>query len=304
MKTIKLKGHNNYQLVCYVWDKVENPLGVVQIVHGMQEHARRYDEVSKHLNSVGLIVFASDLRGHGQTAMLNNSLLGYSDGDIFNEILLDQIIITDYLTNKYKLPITLFAHSFGSFVAQRYIIENGFKIKNVILSGSTYTNSINFRLGNVVSRLSTFFRGKKRHAKLIEKMSTGKYGKQFSNGNWLSSDDNVWQAYQADELCGRPFPNSFYLSMFKNGNKNYVNLKNIPYFLPILLINGTDDPMGSNDGIVKLFFTYGKARKKVFFKTYLNSRHEILNDINKTEVYKDVGHFALNNKLDYISMRF
>ena len=83
MKTLKVKGYNDFELACYVWDKVDNPIGVVQIIHGMQEHAKRYNDFAKYLNKQGLIVFASDLRGHGQTAINNNLPFGYSDNDIF-----------------------------------------------------------------------------------------------------------------------------------------------------------------------------------------------------------------------------
>lgn len=300
METIKLKGYNDFELVGYLWDEVENPTGVVQIIHGMQEHAKRYDSFAMYLNTLGLIVFASDLRGHGQTALQNNLPLGYSDGDIFMEIVQDQIIITNFLIEKFKLPVSILGHSFGSFITQRYLIENGFKIKNVILCGSTYTNSFSFKAGYIVSCLSKFFKGKKKEAKLIEKMSIKSYGKDFENGNWLSRDTNVWKEYNNDELCGKPFPNNFYWSFFKNARKNYKDLKNIPYYLPILIISGTNDPVGGKTGIVKLFFSYGKAKKKVYFKTYLNARHELLNELNKEEVYKDVSNFLLNSSLDYI----
>ena len=112
--------------------------------------------------------------------------------------------------------------------------------------------------------------------------------------------DYLVKNYQKDELCGKVFPNNFYWSFFKNARHNYKNLQNIPYYLPILLIAGTNDPVGGKNGVVKLFFTYGKAKKKVFFKTYLDCRHELINEINKDEVYKDVAYFLLNDKLDFI----
>lgn len=300
MKTVKLKGYQDFQLVGYIWDNVENPKGVVQIIHGMQEHAKRYDDFAKFLNTQGLIVFASDLRGHGQTAIINNLPFGYSDGDIFMEIVQDQIIITDYLSKKYKLPVSIFGHSFGSMISQRYMVENGFKIKNIVICGSTYTNSLQFRAGYHIAKLCRLFKGKKANAKLIESMSLKKYGKKYKNGNWLSRDEKDWDTYNNDELCGKVFPNNFYWSFFKNARHNYKNLQNIPYYLPILLIAGTDDPVGGKNGMVKLFFTYGKAKKKVYLKTYLDCRHELINEINKDEVYKDVAYFLLNDKLDFV----
>lgn len=300
MKTLKLKCYNNFEVACYAWDNVKNPTGVVQIIHGMQEHAKRYNDFAKYLNSQGLIVFASDLRGHGSTAMINNLPFGYSDGDIFMEIVNDQIIITDYLKEKYNLPITIFGHSFGSFITQRYIVENGFKIKNVILSGSTFTNTMAFKSGYMVACLMNIFGRKKKPAKLIENISIKGYGKKFPNGNWLSRDENNWNNYTSDPLCGMTFPNNFYWSFFKNTRKNYKHLENIPFYLPILIVSGTHDPVFGKNGIFKLFLEYGKAKKKVFLKTYLNSRHEILNEINKDEVFADMTKFILNDKLEFV----
>lgn len=303
MKNLKIKGYNNFELACYLWDDVKNPKGVVQIIHGMQEHAKRYNDFAEYLNTQGLIVFASDLRGHGQTAIMNNLPFGYSDGDIFMEIVQDQIILTDYLKSKFGIPISIFGHSFGSMIAQKYMIENGFKIKNIIICGSTYTNSLSFKAGYQMAKICKFFKGKKKDAKLLEKMSIKGYGKKFKNGNWLSRDEKNWDNYNADELCGKVFPNNFYWSFFKNARNNYKNLKNIPYYLPILLISGTEDPVSGRSGIIKLFFTYGKAQKKVYLKTYSGARHELLNETNKDEVFKDVSNFVLNDKLDYIPIQ-
>lgn len=296
MQNIKLKGFNNLELNCYIFEPTIKPKAVVQIIHGMQEHAKRYADFAKYLNSQGYIVFASDLRGHGQTALQNNLPFGYSDGDIFMEIVNDQIILTDYLSKTYNLPITIFGHSFGSFITQRYIVENGFKIKNAILCGSTYTNSAIYKLGYRVAQLCKLFKGKKKPAKLIEKMSIRSYGKNFLYGNWLTRDDKVFLKYRDDELCGQTFPVNFYHSFFKNARHNYKNLKNIPFYLPILIISGTSDPVAGKNGIVKLFFTYGKAQKKVYLKTYIDARHELLNEINKDEVYKDITNF-ISDKL-------
>lgn len=304
MKTVKINGYNNFELVGYIWDNVEKPVGVLQIIHGMQEHALRYADFAKYLNSLGIIVFASDLRGHGQTALLHNLPLGYSDGDIFMEIVNDQIIITEYLSKKYELPISVLGHSFGSFITQRYMIENGFKVKNVILSGSTYTNSMAFRSGYRVAQIQKAFGLKKKRAKMIEKMAFGAYGKNFEDGNWLSRDKKNWEKYKADELCGKPFPVNFYYSFFKNARNNYKNLNNIPFYLPILIVSGTSDPVSGKKGVPNLFFEYAKAMKNVYLKSYVDARHEILNETNKDEVYKNISDFILNDKLESIMVKY
>lgn len=303
MRTIKIEGYENYELIGYLWEEVEKPIGVVQIIHGMQEHGKRYEDFANYLNRNGYIVFASDLRGHGQTAVLHRSPYGYSDGDIFYEIVQDQIKITEFLYENYKLPISIFAHSFGSFIGQRYIIENGFKIKNIILSGSTYTNDFSFKIGKVFANIFCAFGGRKKTAKTIEKIGIGSYGKKFKFGNWLSRDDSVWEKYKSDSLCGVQLPNSFYKSLFSNGKYNYKKMENIPYYLPIMLISGENDPVGGKHGIIKLFYAYAKSKKKVFLKVYPGARHELTNEINKEEVYSGAVDFFNNNYQGYQSIK-
>ena len=67
MKYVKFTSFDNTILQAYVWDDVKMPKGVVQIVHGMAEHARRYDDFAKFLNANGYIVFADDHRAHMAT---------------------------------------------------------------------------------------------------------------------------------------------------------------------------------------------------------------------------------------------
>ena len=47
-KKIKYCGYENKELTCYVW-QIDNPIAIVQIIHGMQEHATRYDDFAKFL---------------------------------------------------------------------------------------------------------------------------------------------------------------------------------------------------------------------------------------------------------------
>ena len=90
--------------------------------------------------------------------------------------------------------------------------------------------------------------------------------------------------------------------MFKKCRKNYKDLKNIAYYLAILIISGTDDEVSGQKGVFKLFVKYGEAQKRVFLKAYLNARHELLNETNKEEVYNDVADFMTNDKIEYISI--
>ena len=83
MKTEKFQSFDKTILQCYLWNDVKNPKGVVQISHGMAEHARRYDAFAKFLNANGYIVFADDHRAHGMTSTKQsaNGVRGISKKD-------------------------------------------------------------------------------------------------------------------------------------------------------------------------------------------------------------------------------
>lgn len=283
-------GFENKELTCYFWDEVKQPKAVVQIIHGMQEHAKRYNEFALELNKAGFIVFASDLRGHGETAGRIEDL-GHTNGDIFKEIVSDQVIITEKLKKQYDLPVYVFGHSFGSFITQRYIQVCNLSEK-AIICGSAYTNTIIMHAGNVIAHLTGFFKGNHTEAKLIEKMSFGGYAKPFENGNWLSTDESVFEAYKQDPYCGTPFPACFYKSMFKNIVKNYRDLKLVTPEQKVLLIAGDKDPVGSNGkSVEKLYKVYKKNKINVDMILYENERHEIINGLQKQKVIQDIIEF-------------
>ena len=116
-----IEGYHRLKLHTYIYDKIENPKAVILIVHGMMEHAFRYDNFARYLNSVGYIVIANDLRGHGHTALNKN--YGVGEKDIFAETVQDEIIMIEKIKDAYNLPVYLFGHSYGSMISKA-IIQN------------------------------------------------------------------------------------------------------------------------------------------------------------------------------------
>lgn len=290
MKQQVVMGYQGDPLQGYFWDEVAKPKAVVQIIHGMQEHAKRYDEFAKYLNKKGYIVFASDLRGHGETAgSIEN--LGVSDGDIFEEIVNDQMIIANTLSQKYDLPLYAVGHSFGSFVTQMLITKTDM-FKKVVLSGSAYTKNSAFRMGLLVANVNGAFVGYNKKAKFLEKNSFGAYAKKFKDRNWLTRDEDIFKAYVLDPYCGVSFPYSFYRSFFKGARKNYKDIDNISKDLKLFIISGDKDPIGGYGRLAtKLYNKYRKRGIDAECKLYNGARHEILNETNRHEVYSDVVKF-------------
>ena len=290
MKQFFIDGYHNLKLNCYLFEPKSEAKAVVQIIHGMQEHALRYKDFAEFLADNGYIVFVSDLRGHGHSLLKENKF-GFGEKDIYAEIIEDQNIICDFLKKKYNLPIYVFGHSFGSFITQGFMQENKIPQK-FVLCGTTDGSKFMYKAGRVFAGFLMAIGQKNNLANIMEGISLKSYGKKFEDGNWLSRDKQNWENYKKDELCGHYFPVSFYRSMLKHLSKLNKTISQIPDSTPIFLIAGDKDPVGKNAKYVgSLYETYKKSGKNVKIKIYPECRHELLNELNKEEVYKDILDF-------------
>ena len=171
MKTEKFQSFDGTVLQCYLWDNVRNPKGVVQISHGMAEHARRYDDFANYLNQNGYIVFADDHRAHGMTSTKQSSkgVKGYHKGNIYFDTVKDECAITKMLKDRYSLPVFYLGHSYGSMVGQRYI-EECKDYSGVILSGSAMMKGALLNTGATVANVNYKLTGGEKTAKLLDNL--------------------------------------------------------------------------------------------------------------------------------------
>ena len=288
-KNIKILGYHDLQLNTNIYDEVENPKAVVLILHGMMEHCGRYDNFAKFLNKQGFVAITTDLRGHGLTAT-SKSRLGFGEEDIYNETLQDLQKMISFINSTYALPLYVFAHSYGSLLCQR-LIQIAPSIEKCVLCGTTNGSSAIMKLGGMACKFLSLFKSDSSKGGLLEKMCIKAYGKKFENGNWFSRDESIFAAYLTDEYCGGSFPFGFYRSMILNCNKANSGIKNIGQ-KKIFLIVGSQDPVGANGKHVKsLHKLYLKNNVNSKLKIYENCRHELLNELNKNEVYEDIVNF-------------
>ncbi len=274
---MEFKSFDGKKIYVREWLDAENPKGIVQIVHGMTEHGARYDAFARFLNENGYLVVADDHRGHGET---DKDSLGYCKGDMFADTVRDEGCITDYYRAQYpELKYFVFGFSYGSFLTQSYIGKYGDKIDGAVIGGSNYKKDFEVYLGSFVARCGK----EKKPAKLIEKLSFGKYSKQFEDGEWLSSDAENNARYHGDPFCGFICSNRFYADFFRGLKKLYTRryIKGLNKNLPLLLIAGAEDPVGDmGKGMEKLCMFYLKKAKMKSVKLVLfpDSRHEFLNE--------------------------
>ena len=295
MKEGFFESFDKEKIYYYEWDDVDSPKGVVQIIHGMSEHAFRYNEFAKELNKAGYIVFADDHRAHGKTAGTIDKIGKYDKDNLFLDTLQDEIFISKML-KKYNLPLYVFGHSYGSFLTQAYIEKCKLYDKAIICGSALMKNRFKVKAGLLVAKLTMKNKGKDAPAKLIEKMSFNSYNKKCKSGSWINTDEEECKKYYSDPLCTQPFSAKFYVDFFGAFKtiyqKEYTNA--IDKDKPLLLIAGKEDPVGDyGKSVVNLYKFYIDLEiKNVKMKLYDNARHEILNEPKiKAQVVQDIINF-------------
>ncbi len=293
--TFTFKDHDGVEIFVYKWAPESKAKAVLQIAHGMQEYAGRYARPAEVFTSAGYIVYANDERGHGKTAPSVDKQ-GHLGPGGWQSVLKDLLQLTALIKQENPgLPIFLLGHSWGSFMTQAYIEEAGAGLKGAILSGTDGKNPM-VGIGAILAKIIVKLKGGDTKAKMLAKMAVDALNKPFQPGrttkDWLSRDEAEVDKYMNDPYCGAAFPNSFYLEIIlvqKNAWKK-ENEKNVPTTLPIYLIAGSDDPVGhQTKGIQALASRYqANGVKDVVCKFYPGARHEIFNETNRDEVYKDV----------------
>lgn len=260
----------------------------------MEEHSGRYDDFARYLNKLGYVVYADDHRGHGKTET-SKELLGYLGEDGFNKVVQDEHLITNLIKDEHKdIPVYVFAHSFGSFIGQEYITRYSNDINGIILSGSAKQSGLDVKCGKILAKAFKLYADEKNPANVIEKLSFGRFNKMIENPKnefaWLTRNDEEVNKYMKDELCGFPSSLNFYDSLFNGLSNLYKSnkLDNINKELPILVISGEMDPVGKyGKSVKKLYDQYlNLGIKNLSIKLYKGARHELLNEVNKEEVYE------------------
>ncbi|WP_457559168.1 alpha/beta hydrolase [Candidatus Harpocratesius sp.] len=296
-KTFTYTDYAGIEIFVYKWIPEESikPRAVVQILHGMAEHAARYQHVAEALTKHGFIVYADDHRGHGKSA-LGLEHAGELGPDGWEGTLKSIRELTDYLKAEYPdLPVFLLGHSWGSYLAQDYIQQWGSELKGVVLSGTNGAQPM-LNLLLIIGTIIAKFKGYNAKGKFIDKLAIKPLNKPFepadSQNCWLSRDPEVVKKYDEDPWCGFMVPYSYFIELAKGLKKIWKpnNEEKIPKDLPIYLFSGGEDPTNMQaKGFKSLVDRYEKLGiRDLSYKIYDGARHETLNETNKEEVIQDL----------------
>jgi alpha-beta hydrolase superfamily lysophospholipase len=277
------------------WLPAGPPIGCVQIVHGMAEHRERYARFAKQLAAAGYVVWAHDHRGHGTN--IEGAKGHFADSDGWRAVIADTATVTHQLAAEHPtLPVFLFGHSMGSFVAQTLMTEQPREYAGVVLAGSNAPDTASHSLAIGIALVERRLRGGRQESRWANGLLLTLYNRQFqptrTPADWLSRDEHEVDIALADPLGGAWLTTQAWVDFAKGLLALDVpgRFRRMPASLPVLIVGGTRDPVGHNGrGPTRLARTLKRSgAQSVTLLLYPDARHELLNETNRDEITRDI----------------
>lgn len=268
--------------------------GAIQITHGMSEHIDRYNDFAMYLAAQGFLVYGMDNISHGKSIKpdMPKGFFGTEHG--WDCLIDDMHTLYELVSRDY--PATAFilmGHSMGSFMARSYAARFPKDFQAYIFSGTAGKNPL-AKIGRVIARREIKKGVGLEPSLKLHALGAGAYNKKYKNPRteveWLSRDTEIVDRYVSDSMCGFPFTPYGMVDLLTG----LIEISSIKWARsvpnkPILLISGEKDPVGScSKGVRQVEKWLKHSGHIVSCKLYSEGRHEMLNELNKDEVYDDL----------------
>lgn len=286
-------NHDGLSIAC-ACAAAETPRAALVIVHGMAEHKERYFHFMDFMAENGVSCYIEDHRGHG-ASVREASDLGYFGENGADGLISDVKQLADIAAAENPgLPLYMLGHSMGALAVRTFIQKHGGMLAGLIVSGNPgYTSAAKMGVG--MAKKAQQKHGRHARCRFLTVGTLApfilKSGRFYSLNGWVCSDKDVVRAYDADPLCGFEFYANGYealLTLMLRANDKDAPAPNKN--LPVHFFSGAKDAcMGGKKGLesaVKLLADNGYTNVTV--KLYNGLAHEILNEKQRKNVYKDI----------------
>ncbi len=272
--TFSFRSDDGTEVAAYRWIGSDDPRGIVQIAHGMGEHAARYRRLASAFTDAGFVVYADDHRGHGRTAGSLDQLGDFGPGGwpgLMSDIAQLAAIARDEFPG---LPSVMVGHSMGSFALQQYLLDHSADLAGAVLSGSSAIDVIAAGIDPTQEvDLSAF---------------NAAFEPARTESDWLSRDPDEVDLYVADDYCGFGVNAAGAASMLDALTRcsDPEQLAGVRSDLPIYLVSGAADPLAGGGELIELVAArYRDAGvTDVTVAVYPEARHEVFNETNRDEI--------------------
>jgi len=297
----KVKSPTGAELNLYVKHAGGHPRAVIQINHGLAEHAARYARFADFLGERGFHVYAHDHRGHGATRAPDAPLGQFADRDGVAKVVADVNVIHDLIaTERPGLPVIVFGHSMGASVALNFVLAQSARIHAAAIWNGNFSQGLLGRLALAILAWERFRLGSDVPSRILPRLTFQAWGKAVPNHktlfDWLSRDEAEVAKYIADPLCGWDASVSMWrdvVNMTQHGGKD-SSFAGVRRDLCVNLAGGEKDPASDNGKAVSHLAKRMRAMgfSNLVSKVYAETRHESLNEVNRDIVMNDFAAWA------------
>lgn len=236
----------------------QKPRAVLILVHGLAEHAGRYQYVLDTFLPQGYVIYGHDHRGFGKSGGIRGHW------EHFDDVIRDMEMVVARAKNEWPdLPFGMFAHSMGGIIGIHYLSRHEEQFDAAIISAPGFgpgpdQNKLLLLITPIAARIIP--------RKPLDRGESETYT--------LSHDPSQAEAWKNDPLV-HPYATPRwaveYLRAAKEAKALLAQLQ-----LPILLVMGSDDVTIDKDDIRE---AVAAAGKNVTFRVYQGAYHEVHNEI-------------------------
>lgn len=298
IRTISFKSANGSDTVSAVlyYPEAEPVHAVALVCHGMCDHIDRYRSFMLYLAHHGFAVFGHDHLGHGRTAPGPERLGYFAPENGHQHLVRDVRQLCGIAAGMFPdVPRFLIGHSMGSLIARLYCLKYADSISGAVFIGTPgpnpFTGAAIALAQQAIRRKGPFSR-----PELLDRLTMGGFNRTFvparTEKDWLTRDEEEVDRALADPYCGFVFTASAFHDLFCMmeiaNSRRWA--KEYPVSLPTLLLSGDSDPVTDfGRGALKVYERLlGAGVKDLDFQLYQGARHELLNELNRQEVYEDL----------------
>lgn len=308
IREFSFPSHNGRSTVqAWLCEPEGQPVGIVQIVHGLGCHSGRYRYMAQKLSESGFVVCADDHAGHGRTAAADDNSFGYPGDKGFMTFVHDEHTLRQTVQAMYpELPYMMFGHSMGSIIGRAYAaVYSDQPLRALTLCGVCQQLEGAERLIRCEEVAGLIAEGKGPDLALGAKyfdVLLGSANERFPGEDalaWLCVDVSVREHYAADQLnC----LNGTTLQMMYDFGEMYrftideANMARVPVCTPLFLLAGDQDPCCNfGEGLYHAANGFVRTGHQVKTIAYSGYRHEIHNNHDiRDQVIGEVAKFFLS----------
>ncbi|RNI16926.1 alpha/beta fold hydrolase [Flexivirga caeni] len=285
----------------WLYEPVRPPRAVVQLIHGLGEHSRRYLRLITRLLDEGFVVVADDHAGHGKTAMASGVWTDAGD-DAANVVVADEETLAAQVRERYpELPFVVFGHSWGSMIARGLAARQGDRLDGLILCG------VAAQLHGIEQVLDRSALAAEPDPEAVADAYVGqvfdgfvaRFGKAPGPTDWVARDPGVVADHARDRFNNFGAPMT--IRFLRGFVELYDSVNAVSWYdairpdLPLLVLAGDQDPVANyGEGAYHVANRLvASGHSDVRTRVYTGYRHEVHNEPEiRDEVAAEIAGFV------------